>query len=102
MATHEAKPKIMACDFEVRGKVPKEAFELFAVAQAKLLGLRGYITRVSEDFYKGQLQGEGKVIEAFQKVIASAAEYVSAVKEFIIKNMKTIEEYTYKAFEVRT
>ncbi|EDW65269.1 acylphosphatase-1 [Drosophila virilis] len=101
MATHEAKPKIMACDFEVRGKVPKEAFELFAVAQAKVLGLRGYITRVSEDLYKGQLQGEGKVIEAFKKVIASAAEYVAAVKEFIIKNMKAIEEYTYKAFEVR-
>ncbi|KAH8272682.1 acylphosphatase-1 [Drosophila bipectinata] len=95
------KKEIMACDFEIKGKLPKEAFELFAVAQAKTLGLRGFITQVSEDTYKGVLEGEGKVIEAFQKLITSAGEYVAAIKEFIIKNMKAIQEYTYKAFEVQ-
>ncbi|KAH8411639.1 hypothetical protein KR215_007741 [Drosophila sulfurigaster] len=97
----EEKPTIMGCDFEIHGKVPKEAFELFAVAQAKLLGLRGYITRVSDDFYKGQLQGEGKVIEKFKQLIATAAEYVAAVKEFIVKNLKIIVDYTYETFELR-
>uniref|UniRef100_A0A6P4F2V4 Acylphosphatase-1 n=2 Tax=Drosophila rhopaloa TaxID=1041015 RepID=A0A6P4F2V4_DRORH len=92
---------IMGCDFEIRGKVPKEAFELFALAQAKSLGLRGFITQVSEEVYKGQLQGEGKVIEAFKKLILAAAEYVQAIKEFVIKNLKAIEEYTYKTFEIK-
>ncbi|KAM8719424.1 hypothetical protein ACLKA7_012044 [Drosophila subpalustris] len=98
---NKGNPTIMACDFEISGKIPKEAFEMFAAAQAKLLGLRGYITQVSEDFYKGQLQGEGKVIEAFKQLISTAAEYVAAVKEFIIKNLKVIAEYTYETFEVR-
>lgn len=95
------KKDIMSCDFEIKGQVPKEAFELFAVAQAKTLGLRGFITQISEDTYKGVLQGEGKVIEAFQKLITSAGEYVAAIKEFVIKNMKAIQEYTYKNFEVQ-
>ncbi|ALC49772.1 CG10970, partial [Drosophila busckii] len=95
------KPGILSCDFEVRGKIPKEAFELFALAQAKIVGIRGYITRVSEDCYRGVLQGEGKVIEAFKQLIATAGEYVAAIKEFIIKNLKVIKEYTYEAFEVR-
>ncbi|KAH8416538.1 hypothetical protein KR222_007793 [Zaprionus bogoriensis] len=92
---------IMACDFEVHGNVPKEAFELFAAAQAKFLGLRGYIIQVSDDFYKGQLQGEGKVIETFKQLINSAGEYIAAIKEFIIRNLKVIQEYTYQAFEVK-
>ncbi|XP_034488610.1 acylphosphatase-1 [Drosophila innubila] len=94
-------PTIMACDFEIAGKFPKEAFEMFAAAQAKILGIRGYIIQVADDLYKGQLQGEGKVIEAFKQLIATAAEYVAAVKEFIIKNLKIIVEYTYDTFEVR-
>ncbi|TDG43629.1 hypothetical protein AWZ03_009929 [Drosophila navojoa] len=101
MAGSEQKPKIMACDFEINGNLQKEAFELFAVAQAKLLGLRGYIMQVTEEKYKGQLQGEGKVIEAFENLIKSAAEYVAAIKEFIVKNLKIIEEYTYEAFEIK-
>lgn len=91
----------MACDFEIRGHVPKEAFELFAVAQAKIMGLRGYILQVAEDFYQGQLQGEGKVIETFKQVIATAGEFVAAIKEFIIKNLKAIEAYTYETFEIK-
>ncbi|SPP88635.1 acylphosphatase-1 [Drosophila guanche] len=93
--------KIMTCDFEIKGKIPKEAFEIFAAAQAKILGLRGYITQVSEECFKGQLQGEGRVIEAFKQLVVSAAEYVAAVKEFIIKNLKAIDDYTYKTFEVK-
>ncbi|XP_023161408.1 acylphosphatase-1 [Drosophila hydei] len=102
MGTNEEKPKIMACDFEINGNVKKEAFELFAAAQAKILGLRGYIMKVADDKYNGQLEGEGKVIEKFQTLIKSAAEYVSAIKDFIIKNMKVIQEYTYSTFEVKT
>ncbi|KAH8276600.1 hypothetical protein KR044_008633 [Drosophila immigrans] len=97
----ENKPTIMGCDFEITGKLPKEAFEMFAVAQAKLLGLRGYIIRVADDCYRGQLQGEGKVIEAFKQLIATAAEYVAAVKEFVLKNLKVIVDYTYETFELR-
>ncbi|EDW26453.1 GL13024 [Drosophila persimilis] len=96
-----SKANIMTCDFEIKGKIPKEAFEMFAAAQAKVLGLRGYITQVSEDCFKGQLQGEGRVIEAFKQMILSAAEYVAAVKEFVIKNLKAIDDYTYKTFEVK-
>nr|XP_036676125.1 acylphosphatase-1 [Drosophila suzukii] len=95
------KEEILGCDFEIRGKVPKEAFELFAVAQAKTLGLRGFITQVSEEKFKGRLEGEGKVIDAFKKLILAAAEYVQAIKEFIIKNLKVIQEYTYKTFEIK-
>ncbi|XP_016948786.1 acylphosphatase-1 [Drosophila biarmipes] len=95
------KEQIMGCDFEIRGKVPKEAFELFAVAQAKTLGLRGFITQVSEEKFKGRLEGEGKVIDAFKKLVLAAAEYVQAIKEFIIKNLKVIQEYTYKTFEIK-
>ncbi|EDW06936.1 acylphosphatase-2 [Drosophila mojavensis] len=101
MAGSEQSPKIMACDFEINGNLQKEAFELFALAQAKLLGLRGYIMQVTEEKFKGQLQGEGKVIEAFENLIKSAAEYVAAIKEFIIKNLKIIEEYTYEVFEIK-
>ncbi|KAH8385237.1 hypothetical protein KR200_011613 [Drosophila serrata] len=92
---------IMSCDIEIKGKVPKEAFEVFTAAQAKTMGLRGYISQVSEDSWKGVLQGEGKVIEAFKKLIMAAAEYVEAIKEFVIKNLKAIEDYTYKTFEVK-
>ncbi|KAH8265818.1 hypothetical protein KR038_003310 [Drosophila bunnanda] len=95
------EPGIMSCDVEIKGKMPKEAFELFADAQAKLMGLRGYISQVSDDTWKGVLQGEGEVIEAFKKLIMAAAEYVEAIKAFAIKNLKAIEEYTYKTFEVK-
>ncbi|XP_039496938.1 acylphosphatase-1 [Drosophila santomea] len=95
------KEEILGCDFEVRGKVPKEAFELFALAQAKALGLRGFITQVSEEKFKGRLEGEGKVIDAFKKLILAAAEYLQAIKEFIIKNLKVIREYTYQTFEIK-
>ncbi|KAH8275853.1 hypothetical protein KR018_012071 [Drosophila ironensis] len=95
------KKDIMSCDFEIKAKVPKEAFQLFASAQATLLGLRGYITQVNEESFKGVLQGEGKVIEAFQKLLTSASEYVTAIKEFVIHNLKVIQEYTYKNFEVQ-
>ncbi|XP_068158209.1 acylphosphatase-1 [Drosophila tropicalis] len=101
MAT-EKKPEIMNCDFEIRGDMPKEAFQLFAIAQAQILGLRGYITQVSADLYRGSLQGEGKVIEAFKQLIMHAAEFVAALKEFVIKNLKAIKEYTYKTFEIKT
>ncbi|BFG01424.1 acylphosphatase-1 [Drosophila madeirensis] len=97
----EDTKNIMTCDFEIKGKIPKEAFEMFAAAQAKILGLRGYITQVSEECFKGQLQGEGRVIEAFKQLVLSAAEYVAAVKEFVIKNLKAIDDYTYKTFEVK-
>lgn len=100
-ADNKDNPTIMACEFEISGKIPKEAFEMFADAQAKLLGLRGYITQVSDDLYKGVLEGEGKLIEAFKQLIATAAEYVAAIKEFIIKNLKVIVEYTYETFEVK-
>ncbi|KAH8287649.1 hypothetical protein KR054_011189 [Drosophila jambulina] len=92
---------IMTCDIEIKGKVPKEAFEVFAAAQAKTMGIRGYITQVSDDNWKGVLQGEGKVIEAFKKLILAAGEYVEAIKEFAIRNLKQIEDYTYKTFEVK-
>ncbi|KAH8304449.1 hypothetical protein KR059_010086 [Drosophila kikkawai] len=92
---------MMSCDFEIQGKLPPEAFELFAAAQALAMGLRGYISQVAEDTWKGVLQGEGKVIEAFKKFIMAAAEYVEAIKEFVIKNLKDIEAYTYKTFEVQ-
>ncbi|KAH8408990.1 hypothetical protein KR009_004909 [Drosophila setifemur] len=95
------KKEILSCDFEVRGQLPKEAFELFAFAQAQILGLRGYISQVNENCFKGQLQGEGQVIDAFKKLLTSAAEYVDAVKEFIIKNLKVIKEYTFESFEVQ-
>ncbi|KAH8354678.1 hypothetical protein KR084_002301 [Drosophila pseudotakahashii] len=98
---NEKKDDIMGCDFEIRGKVPKEAFQLFAVAQAKTLGLRGFITQVSEEKFKGHLEGEGKVIDAFKKLVLAAAEYVQAIKEFIIRNLKVIQEYTYKTFEIK-
>lgn len=101
MAAGKKDGGIMSCDFEIKGKVPKEAFEVFAAAQAKTMGLRGYITQIKEDLWKGTLQGEGKVIEAFKKLILAAAEYVEAIKEFVIKNMKAIEEYTFKNFEVK-
>ncbi|XP_017042078.2 acylphosphatase-1 [Drosophila ficusphila] len=91
----------MGCDFEIRGKVPKEAFQLFAVAQAKVMGLRGFISQVSDEKFKGHLEGEGKIIDAFKKLILAAAEYVEAIKEFIIKNLKVIKEYTYKTFEIK-
>ncbi|XP_033169300.1 acylphosphatase-1 [Drosophila mauritiana] len=95
------KEEILGCDFEVRGKLPKEAFELFAVVQANTLGLRGFITQVSEEKFKGRLEGEGKVIDAFKKFILAASEFVQAIKEFIIKNLKVIKEYTYKTFEIK-
>jgi len=41
------------------------------------------------------------VIDAFKKLILAAAEYVQAIKEFIIKNLKVIQEYTYKTFEIK-
>ncbi|KAH8236007.1 hypothetical protein KR032_012269, partial [Drosophila birchii] len=94
-------PDIMSCDFDIKGKLPPEAFELFAAAQAKTMELRGYINRVSDDHWKGVLQGEGKVIEAFKKLIMAASEYLDAIKEFAIKNLKAIAEYTYKTFEVK-
>ncbi|EDW28688.1 GL18816 [Drosophila persimilis] len=100
-AKEDASQIIMTCDFEIKGQIPKEAFEMFAAAQAQILGLRGYIVQVSEECFKGQLQGEGRVIEAFKQLILAAAEYVAAVKEFIIQNLKAIDEYTYPAFEVK-
>ncbi|EDV90632.1 acylphosphatase-1 [Drosophila grimshawi] len=101
MASSKSKPDLVSCDFEIHGAVPKEAFELFAATQAQLLGLRGYVVRIADDFYKGQLQGEGKVIEAFKQLIVTAGEYVAAIKEFVIKNLKSIQEYSYEAFEIR-
>eukprot|EP00099_Drosophila_melanogaster_P010723 NP_001285032.1 uncharacterized protein Dmel_CG10970, isoform B [Drosophila melanogaster] len=95
------KEEILCCDFEVRGRVPKDAFELFALVQANALGLRGFIAQVSEEKFKGRLEGEGKVIDAFKKLILAAADYVQAIKEFIIKNLKVIQEYTYKTFEIK-
>lgn len=100
-ANPKEQKSIMACDFEIRGYVPKEAFELFAVAQAKIMGLRGYILQVAEDFYQGQLQGEGKVIETFKQALTTAGEFVAAIKEFIIKNLKAIEAFTYETFEIK-
>lgn len=91
----------MACDFEIHGNIPKEALELFAMAQAAILGLRGYIEQVSEGLYRGVLQGEGEVIETFQTILATAAEFVAALKEFVIKNLKAIEQYTYESFDVK-
>ncbi|SPP78853.1 acylphosphatase-1-like [Drosophila guanche] len=93
---------IVSCDFEIKGKIPKEAFELFAAAQAQILGLRGYIVHVSENCFRGQLQGPQLLIESFKQVILSVAEYLAAVKEFVIKNLTAIQECSYKSFEVRT
>ncbi|XP_022216138.1 acylphosphatase-1-like [Drosophila obscura] len=92
---------IMSCDFEIKGRIPKEAFELFAAAQAKILGLRGYIMQVSENCFRGQLQGPQIVIETFKQVILSVAEYVAAVKEFVIMNLTAIQECSYKSFEIK-
>ncbi|XP_033254728.1 uncharacterized protein LOC117194176 [Drosophila miranda] len=76
---------MMSCDFQIKGQIPKEAFELFAAAQAQILGLRGYIMQVSENCFQGQLQGPQLVIETFKQVILSVAEYVAAVKEFVLQ-----------------
>lgn len=93
--------KIMGCDFEIRGNIPKEALEIFAIAQAAILGLRGYIEQVSDGLFRGQLQGEGDLIENFKTILATAAEFVSAIKEFVIKNLKAIEEFTYESFAIK-
>ncbi|EDW27065.1 GL16437 [Drosophila persimilis] len=93
---------MMSCDFQIKGQIPKEAFELFAAAQAQILGLRGYIMQVSENCFQGQLQGPQLVIETFKQVILSVAEYVAAVKEFVITNLTAIQECSYKTFEVKS
>ncbi|EDV95180.1 GH17714 [Drosophila grimshawi] len=97
----KSKPGIMACDYEIHANLPKQALELFALAQAQLLGIRGYIVREAADVYKGQLQGEGKLIEQFKHLVGTAGEYVAAIKEFSIKNLKPIQKYTYETFEIR-
>lgn len=102
MSDKKAEPSaLMGCDFMIRGKLPKEAFELFAAAAANTMGLRGYISQVSEDTYKGHLQGEERLFEAFKKFILAAAEYVEAIKEFLIVNLRAIQEYTCEIFEIK-
>ncbi|XP_030378679.1 uncharacterized protein LOC115627201 [Scaptodrosophila lebanonensis] len=97
----DTEKRLVSCDFEIRGKIPKDKFEPFASSQALILGVFGYIERVSDECLRGQLQGEEKLIEAFRKLIETAMEYVAAIKEFIIINIKAIEECTYQTFEVR-
>lgn len=93
--------KLMACDIEIHGKIPKEALQMFAAAQAMLLGLRGYIEQVSEGLYKGQLQGEAEVIETFKNILATASEFVAALKELVIQNLRAIDKYTFDSFVVK-
>lgn len=95
------KSKLTACDIEIRGNIPKEALQIFAAAQAMILGLRGYIEQVSEGLYTGQLQGDAEVIESFKNILATAGEFVAALKEIVIKNLRTIEEYTFESFAVK-
>ncbi|ALC49783.1 CG10970, partial [Drosophila busckii] len=81
---------VYRCDFEISGKIPKKLFEAFVVGQATLMGVRGYIVKVSDQFkdcYKGVLQGSRGEIECYKKMMESEAVHLGTYEEFVIRNI---------------
>lgn len=92
--------QLFSRSFQIEAKIPQGLFEAFVAAQAKLLGLRGYIEKTAEGF-KGYLEGEKETMEKLQKLIEKAEEFLSKIKVMIFSELKEIQQYTTENFSVK-
>lgn len=92
--------KLKTVDFEVFGRVQKVFFRKCTQKQGKILGLRGWCQNTTRGTVIGIIQGPINGVERMIKWLEEVGSPASHIEKVKLKNVKYIDGYTYKDFEI--
>lgn len=91
----------VACYFEVHGRVQCVAFRKYTKRQAKALCLRGWCANTVNGTVRGELQGPAVQVTVMQNWLRWRGSPRSRVHRVVFGQLRPIDEYTYRSFEVK-
>ncbi|XP_036007005.1 acylphosphatase-1 [Fundulus heteroclitus] len=91
---------LISVDYEVFGKVQGVFFRKYTQAEAKKLGLVGWVRNTEAGTVEGQLQGQRSKVEKMQDWLKSTGSPKSHITKAEFKKEKTIEGLEHSSFNV--
>ncbi|KAM4540242.1 acylphosphatase-1 [Fundulus diaphanus] len=91
---------LISVDYEVFGKVQGVFFRKYTQAEAKKLGLVGWVRNTEAGTVQGQLQGQRSKVEKMQDWLKSTGSPKSHITKAEFKKEKTIEGLEHSSFNV--
>ncbi|XP_051941263.1 acylphosphatase-1 [Hippocampus zosterae] len=90
----------ISVDYEVFGRVQGVFFRKYTQAQAKKLGLVGWVQNTGAGTVQGQLQGPRKKVKEMQQWLKSTGSPKSQITKAEFKNEKTVVRLEHSSFDI--
>ncbi|CAL8300172.1 unnamed protein product [Boreogadus saida] len=91
---------LLSVDYEVFGRVQGVFFRKFTQAEAKKLGLVGWVRNTEAGTVEGQLQGPGSKVAEMQSWLRTTGSPQSKIIKAEFKNEKIIKCLEHSTFKV--
>lgn len=91
----------VACYFEAHGRVQCVAFRKYTRRQARALWLRGWCSNTINGTVRGELQGPAVQVAVMQNWLRWRGSPRSRVTRVVFSEVRPIDEYTCRTFEVK-
>ncbi|NXH53653.1 ACYP1 protein, partial [Rhabdornis inornatus] len=91
---------LMSVDYEVHGKVQGVFFRKYTQAEAKKLGLVGWVQNTSHGTVQGQIQGPASRVRELQEWLRKIGSPQSRISRADFSNEKKIEALDHKEFQI--
>ncbi|NXN89198.1 ACYP1 protein, partial [Bombycilla garrulus] len=91
---------LVSVDYEVHGKVQGVFFRKYTQAEAKKLGLVGWVQNTSHGTVQGQIQGPTARVRELQDWLRKIGSPQSRISRADFSNEKKIEALEHKEFQI--
>ncbi|XP_077412626.1 acylphosphatase-1 [Vanacampus margaritifer] len=92
--------ELISVDYEVFGRVQGVFFRKYTQAQAKKLGLVGWVQNTAVGTVQGQLLGPRKKVTEMQQWLKSTGSPKSQIAKAEFKNEKTVASLKHSSFDI--
>ncbi|KAM3670525.1 acylphosphatase-1 isoform 1-T1 [Ammospiza maritima maritima] len=91
---------LVSVDYEVHGKVQGVFFRKYTQAEAKKLGLVGWVQNTSHGTVQGQIQGPAVRVRELQEWLKKIGSPQSRISRAEFSNEKKIKALEHKEFQI--
>ncbi|XP_001506566.3 acylphosphatase-2 isoform X2 [Ornithorhynchus anatinus] len=92
---------LKSVDYEVSGRVQGVCFRMYTEAEAKKMGLVGWVKNTSQGTVVGQVQGPEEKVNSMKTWLTKVGSPSSHIARTDFSNEKTISKLDFSSFSIR-
>ena len=101
MSSLSSSPSVLHLSFEVWGRVQGVNFRHYTRERAVQLGLKGWVANTTEGTVKGEVVGERRKVEEFQRFLREEGSPQCRIDRVQVKAVDHPQEGQYRDFDIR-